>query len=425
MNTDFLYKLAWSLLTKKENLWVDVISKKYNFDGHNSERRRAKPTDSRLWKELMKIWPEFIKNIKWTVGNGTIIKFWKDHWIEGIKSINEYVNMEAAGLTGDEKLCEFTDESGEWQMTEQMGILPIEVIGKIKGRKPAMYGSLYGRLKPNKETNCCFGGWDMRNFQPEIELLSGQNLILRALDVERREEFAGIPWPIIFPIVCHCIWEWRNKENKDKEFRVPEVPHRVILNMAKIHVAAWATEGQKCTEQSRSTFEKWLKPPRGWGKVNVDGAMCQANKMAGCGGLLRGCNGKWISGFMAMLGQCPIIGAELWAIYHGLNMAWDKGFRKVELESDSRVAINRVNSVKALDSFLHPVVQSIRELLKRDWEVKIKHIPRQINRCADRLAKQSLGTPLRLTRFDTLPEVVKLDFQIDERCDSGSSDPGG
>lgn len=42
---------------------------------------------------------------------------------------------------------------------------------------------------------------------------------------------------------------------------------------------------------------KWTKPAVGWYKLNIDGLVNGANGHAGCGGLIRDNDDRWVKGF--------------------------------------------------------------------------------------------------------------------------------
>ena len=48
-------------------------------------------------------------------------------------------------------------------------------------------------------------------------------------------------------------------------------------------------------------------------------------------------------GFAMNIGVCSITAAELWGIFEGLSIAWELGFRKVQVESNSRCAVGLIN----------------------------------------------------------------------------------
>ncbi|KAJ1408473.1 Ribonuclease H-like superfamily [Sesbania bispinosa] len=60
----------------------------------------------------------------------------------------------------------------------------------------------------------------------------------------------------------------------------------------------------------------------------------------GVGGLVRGRDKKWLSGFMGFVGLGSPLEAELLAVLAALKFAWDKGWRNLILESDCLEVVN-------------------------------------------------------------------------------------
>lgn len=88
----------------------------------------------------------------------------------------------------------------------------------------------------------------------------------------------------------------------------------------------------------------WSRPPHGVLKINTDEAPIKSSAIASAGEVVRDDKGDWISGFSRSLGVATVLHSELWAILDGLNLAWDRGFRKIILESDSKEAIDIINN---------------------------------------------------------------------------------
>ncbi|CAN1278424.1 Putative ribonuclease H protein At1g65750 [Linum perenne] len=77
----------------------------------------------------------------------------------------------------------------------------------------------------------------------------------------------------------------------------------------------------------------------------------------------------------------------------GLRRSWDAGFRRVELQLDSRVAITLLNSDDRLRTQHGLEIEKFKELKGRNWEVVIKHVYREGNHAADHLAGIGYGYP--------------------------------
>ncbi|KAK9207976.1 hypothetical protein WN944_000325 [Citrus x changshan-huyou] len=71
---------------------------------------------------------------------------------------------------------------------------------------------------------------------------------------------------------------------------------------------------------------RWQAPPESFFKLNTDGSRLK-NGPASAGGLVRDCSGKWQFGFGMNIGFGSVTTAELWGLFQGLNIAWDRGIR--------------------------------------------------------------------------------------------------
>ncbi|KAL4362062.1 hypothetical protein GQ457_04G004210 [Hibiscus cannabinus] len=88
-------------------------------------------------------------------------------------------------------------------------------------------------------------------------------------------------------------------------------------------------------------------------------------------GVVRDDDRGWRGGFSRLIGIGSVIEAVLWAIYDGLNFAWDLGFRRVMVES-------------------HGIVPYIVAICDRDWEVAFGFVRREDNKAVDILAKHGI-----------------------------------
>ncbi|CAN1147638.1 Putative ribonuclease H protein At1g65750 [Linum perenne] len=82
------------------------------------------------------------------------------------------------------------------------------------------------------------------------------------------------------------------------------------------------------------------------------------------------------------LGKCSITRAELRGVVSVLQLAWERGYRKIQQSA---------TIIKAI------------ELLQRNWEVQIIHVYRESNHAADYLANVGHSCPLGfhvLEQFD-------------------------
>ena len=76
------------------------------------------------------------------------------------------------------------------------------------------------------------------------------------------------------------------------------------------------------------------------------------------------------------------------ALKHGLQLAWSWGYRQIPYNSDSKYVIRLLSAGHAkYHKYRVILVVDIRELLSRNWVVRISHTYREANACADFMAK--------------------------------------
>jgi hypothetical protein len=74
---------------------------------------------------------------------------------------------------------------------------------------------------------------------------------------------------------------------------------------------------------------RWFRPADEFVCLNVDGSFLGSNNTAGYDGLLRNRDGEFIWGFYGVAAIQNILYAEIMAIWYGLKLCWERGFRKV------------------------------------------------------------------------------------------------
>ncbi|CAI0385208.1 unnamed protein product [Linum tenue] len=194
-----------------------------------------------------------------------------------------------------------------------------------------------------------------------------------------------------FGIVCWLLWKQRNDEVMEgKKFSEEGMICR-IQAWFSIHQQALRTN-KTCfgPVTSQRTIEDigWKPPEEGWIQLQTDGSVITSLNSAAAGGLLRDRLGRCLDAFSCNLGDSSITSAELKGAVEGLERAWRKGYRKIELNMDSMTAISIMNSWKD-DNHRHGLLAAkVGNLISREWEVKISHVFREQNKAADFLASR-------------------------------------
>ncbi|CAN1767765.1 Putative ribonuclease H protein At1g65750 [Linum perenne] len=94
------------------------------------------------------------------------------------------------------------------------------------------------------------------------------------------------------------------------------------------------------------------------------------------------------------LGKCSITRAELRGAVSGLQLAWERGYRKIQLQLDSQCVVQLLQGDDLEDHAHAATIITARELIRRNWEVQILHVYRDSNHVADYLANVGHSCPL-------------------------------
>ena len=85
-------------------------------------------------------------------------------------------------------------------------------------------------------------------------------------------------------------------------------------------------------------------------------------------------------------------------------MAWEKGFGKMIVETDSVEIFQLLQSER--EETDNSILKQIRVLLAKDWEVKIMRTERKWNGCADLLAKKALSSGIIFKSLSFIPHFI-------------------
>ena len=144
-------------------------------------------------------------------------------------------------------------------------------------------------------------------------------------------------------------------------------------------------------------------------KLNIDGSCIGNPGPAGAGGLLRNHCGELLLDFYESLGDSTSFHAELVGLYRGLFLTWELGYRDVVCHSDSLLAVETVKLGAGEFHLYGALIQSIKELLSRNWICRFEHAYRESNFCADALAKLASSGVFPLTVIHSpIPQLSSL-----------------
>ncbi|CAA7059778.1 unnamed protein product [Microthlaspi erraticum] len=198
----------------------------------------------------------------------------------------------------------------------------------------------------------------------------------------------GVPWSTLFGMSIWWGWKWRCGnifgDNGKCRDRVQDLAKEVL------------TASEACS----------VKKPRPLREE-------QMIRSAAAGGALRNNFGDWCGGFALHIGRCTEPLAELWGVYYGLCIAWDRKILKLEVEVDSELVVGFLTTGIGDSHPLSFLVHLCHGFIKRDWEVRISHVYREANRLADGLANYAFNLALGFHSFVAAPLVVTSLLQDD------------
>ncbi|XVF16288.1 hypothetical protein REPUB_Repub10bG0018300 [Reevesia pubescens] len=219
-------------------------------------------------------------------------------------------------------------------------------------------------------------------------------------NVANKRNVQGVPWHTLFTTAAWLIWYWRNCQLHDQDFLWPPNACQQIWTKAREMRDVLCKFSSKLNYNANIT---WSKPSLQAVKLNVDASVNIGSGVA-LAGVIRDNKGAWLSGFSSNIGICSTITAELWAVYKGLHLCWDLGYKSVELETNSMQAVNKITTTPSKYDTNGNLLVAIQDIMKRNWQCIVKHVYRKANTCVDWMAKNAASFIHTLQVFEEPPQ---------------------
>ena len=148
----------------------------------------------------------------------------------------------------------------------------------------------------------------------------------------------------------------------------------------------------------------WQPPVLNWIKRNIDGA-CKGNHgPSSCGGILRNSAAEFLGAFVCNLGISNSLIADLNGAMLAIEIASQKGWRHIWLETDSMLVTAAFKSIKIVPWHLRNRWQNCLHLCS-SMSFFVTHIYREGNHCADKLADIGFSIQSQFW-WDSIPSEI-------------------
>ncbi|CAL9000717.1 unnamed protein product, partial [Prunus brigantina] len=437
-----LLQVLGIILNKDNGLWAKIFEAKY-LKGASmlAAPNFTKKTSSHTWKGVVHGVELLLNGMRWRIGSGDQVKFWKDSWCSDTPLLHHdgVLNVcDADCVVSSFFLHNWWDisklrEALSEDLVQQIVSIPVGVHGSFFDTQ-IWHASSNGVFSVKSAYQLFFAGpawpksswaflWKLK-IPPKLQIffwlasqskiLSNEYRVRRQLAIDsscglcdwpvesvlhifrdfnllsKAKWGGGLPWSVVFVFTCWYLWKWRNKHIflPLDEFVADPV---MTISMA---VREWVKASQAGVKMSPKAqlLLSWEPPRLGMFKLNVDGSRRADSGSIGAGGVIRGATGNWICGFAANLGKGQILEAELWGLYFGLHLACEKGISNLLIEMNAAVVVSLVQQVGTLSC--HPLavlIQSCCGLMRRIGNCHLAHVYREINVVADRMANWSFN----------------------------------
>ncbi|XP_024042019.1 uncharacterized protein LOC112099143 [Citrus clementina] len=305
-------------------------------------------------KLCSQIWKDFQRGLQWSIGNGQRVKFWDDIWATNGDPLTNYTVTSIPNSMRNMLVADCVDQNGNWLWNKFSFCLNNHVVLRIASMAPpsAMQGDdrVYWGASNTGIFTVHSAYRVLTNFGPAEDYVESflhairdcvysRGIWRKLVPAPRQHDFFSYPlrqwimtnlrrracdmgslfWPVMFGIAAWRIWYWRNQRRLSKKCKDSEMDSLGSSPMA------------------------FLMLEYGWCKERKLRGECSAN-----------------------LGVCSVIKAELWGVLHGLRMAWDLGYRRIQVGTDNCSVVQLIKENNANVTEFSNIIEMIKELIRRD-----------------------------------------------------------
>lgn len=143
------------------------------------------------------------------------------------------------------------------------------------------------------------------------------------------------------------------------------------------------------TLATTTIFVGWLKPHLDWIKINTDGAARGYPRIAGADVVCRNEEAATILAISQPLGITTALAAETWAMLIASRAAMERGWPKVQFETDSENLTRFLTTDAEAPWYISNQIAEIKYRFTQIQQYTIRHVYREGNQAADALANRA------------------------------------
>ncbi|KAK9030203.1 hypothetical protein V6N11_031633 [Hibiscus sabdariffa] len=447
-------------------MWVTTLRQKYHMLT-TCPLSIARQNFSTLWCALANIWNSFRDNTFRLVGDAIDVHLWNDTWVPSVGPLRPWLSN-ALPSVNQLHFEDMLHADGNWNVSRLSELLDQGVVPHVLGVLPPSFDNardrVAWRLTPtgaftvasayegflSPSWDVCDPKWSSIWSLPVAQrdrmflwlvlrqrLMTNVERVRRGLSSNPSCSSCGCYSETILHILRDCppvrsFWKSIIPQVEHECFFGASLDHWVAMNIKTSralgpstplgHVSSlffsgrigivWASHFAdsipdiSVATHATNDFVQWVAPAHGWVCLNTDASVSLPDHLGSLGGVLRGSSGDWLRGYRQSVGIVSPLNAELWSILVGLKLAFSMGFSRVQVQSDSSVAIRLILDPMAANSF-SSLVRRISYLQNLPWSLRFLWVPREMNMVADGLSKIPSLNDFHLQIFDDIPKSIR------------------